>query len=94
MTVKQPALRLSVRLQTRGRKSEIVGVENGQLKVKTNSSPTDGCANRDVTKQLAEAFGVPPTNVRLKSGAKSRDNTFLIEDPCRVPAWLSAVAFR
>ena len=94
MTVRQSPLRIAVRVQTRGRKREIVGVENAQLKIKTNAPPTDERANRDVTQQLAEAFGVPPSNVRLKSGTKSRDKIFLIDNPSVLPAWLNAVAFR
>jgi len=94
MTTKPAALRICVRVQSRGRKSEIVGAENGRLKIKTNSPPTDGQANRDVSKQLAAVFGVPPSDVRLKSGAKSRDKIFLIDNPRVLPAWLSSVAFR
>ena len=82
---------VAIRVQTRGSRSEIQGVRDGRLRVKTTSPPADGKANKDVIRQLASAFGVPPSRVTLKSGAANRNKTFVISDPIILPEWLRVV---
>lgn len=80
-----------VRVQARGGHSEIQGVQDGRLRVKTKAPPVDGRANKDVIRQLASEFGVSPSRVSLKSGAARRDKTFVISNPDVLPSWLGAV---
>lgn len=80
-----------VRVQARGSRSEIQGVRNGRLRIKTTAPPADGKANRDVIRQLAREFGVPPSRITLKSGTTRRDKVFAIADPSIVPPWLDDV---
>ena len=82
------SLTVPVRVQTRGSRSEIGDVRDGRLRIKTTAAPTGGKANRDVARQLASAFGVPPSRIELKSGAAQRDKTFVIADPSILPRWL------
>jgi len=84
---------IPVRVQARGAKSAILGFENGRLKVKTSAPPVDGRANKDVIRQLAAAFGVSPSRISLKRGAKSALKTFVIEDPAEMPAWAADIDF-
>jgi len=86
-------LLIPVRVQPRGSRNEIVGVVDGRLRIKTTAPPTDGRANKDIIRQLSKAFGVAPSRVALKSGAASRQKTFVIENPAVFPAWLSEIAF-
>jgi len=79
---------ISVRVSPRSSRNEIVGVKDGRLRMKTTAPPTDGRANKDVIRQLAKAFDVPPSRVTLKKGAVGRDKTFLIETPRIMPAWI------
>jgi uncharacterized protein YggU (UPF0235/DUF167 family) len=66
-------------------------VRNGRLRIKTTAPPADGKANEDTIRQLAREFGVPPSRIRLKSGAAQRNKTFVIADPAILPSWLSDV---
>jgi uncharacterized protein (TIGR00251 family) len=86
-------LLIPVRVQPRSSRNEIVGVVDGRLRIKTTAPPTDGRANKDIIRQLAKAFDVAPSRVVLKSGAASRQKTFVIENPAILPAWLSEIAF-
>jgi hypothetical protein len=87
-------LLIPVRVQPRGSRSEILGVTDGRLRIKTTAPPTDGRANQDVIRQLAKAFGVPPSRVSLKSGATGRNKTFTVERAVELPHWLDDIAFR
>lgn len=87
-------LLIPVRVQPRGSKSEILGVIDGRLKIKTTAPPADGRANRDAIRQLAKAFGVPPSRISLQNGATSRSKTFQVDRPTVFPAWLEDIAFR
>ena len=79
---------VAIRFQSRGSRSEIQGVKDGRLRIKTIAPPVDGKANKDVIRQLAKAFGVPPSRVTLKSGTSNRNKTFVISDPVVLPEWL------
>jgi uncharacterized protein len=85
---------IPVRVQPRGSRSEISGVVDGRLRIKTTAPPTDGRANLAVIRQLAKAFGVPPSRVSLKYGASGRNKTFIIEQPEVFPDWLQDITFR
>jgi hypothetical protein len=84
-------LLIAVRVSPRGSRSEIIGVKDGRLRIKTTAPPADGNANKDVIRQLAKAFKVPPSRVTLKKGATGRNKTFLIDSPQVVPDWVRQV---
>lgn len=89
----EAVLIIPVRVQPRGSRSQILGAVEGRLKIKTTAPPTDGRANKDVIRQLAKAFKVPPSRVSLKSGAASRNKTFIVEQPTTFPDWLKDIIF-
>ena len=70
---------------TSSRRCEILGVKDGRLRIRTTAPPTDGRANKDVIRQLAKAFKIPPSRITLKRGATGRDKTFVIESLQGVP---------
>ncbi len=82
------SLVVPVRVQPRGSRSEIQGVRDGRLRIKTTAAPAGGKANRDVIRQLAEEFGVPPSRIALTGGAARRNKTFVISKPGVLPCWL------
>jgi uncharacterized protein (TIGR00251 family) len=53
---------VAIRVQSRGSRNEIQGVKDGRLRIKTTAPPADGKANKDVIRQLAKEFGVPPSS--------------------------------
>ena len=63
---------------------------DGVLRIRTTSVPADGAANKDVIRQLAKAFGVPPSAVRLLRGESSRIKDFVIHKPKKRPGCLEA----
>jgi uncharacterized protein (TIGR00251 family) len=81
---------MTVRVSPRSSRSEIIGVKDNRLRIKTTAAAIDGKANKDVVRQLAKAFRVPPSRVTLKRGATGRDKTFLIDAPEVVPEWVAA----
>ena len=70
-----------VRVQPRGSRAEIQGIANGLLRIKTTAAPIDGKANADVIRQLAKAYKVPKSHVKLLRGANHREKVFSIEAP-------------
>ncbi len=89
--IAEKPVQIAVRVQPRGSRSEIQGVRDGRLRIKSTAAPADGRANKDVIRQLAKEFGVPPSRIRLKSGASNRNKTFVISEPAVLPSWLSDV---
>ncbi|MEX2123710.1 MAG: DUF167 domain-containing protein [Woeseia sp.] len=87
-------LLVHVRVLARGSRSEIQGVRNGRLQIKTTSPPVGGAANDDVIRQLARAFGVPPSRVLLHRGTKQRIKSFRILAPRRMPDYVKDLAPR
>jgi hypothetical protein len=84
---------IPVHVLPRGSRSGIVGVQHGRLRIKTTAPPADGRANKDVARQLAGLFGVPPSRISLKTGARSRQKTYVIEDPATIPDWVKDLDF-
>ena len=65
--------RLRLRVKPGARKTAIVGVHGGALKVAVAAAPERGRANRAVVALLAEAFGLPISAVTIASGETSQD---------------------
>ncbi len=64
---------LTVRVQPRASRSEIVGRQGGALKVRVASPPVDGAANEEMVRLLAKSLGVPRSHVELLRGASGRN---------------------
>ena len=69
---------VSVRVQARARRAEIVAQPDGSFRVRVTAAPEGGEANRAVIALLAEALGVAPSRVELVRGAASRDKLFRV----------------
>lgn len=77
-------VRVSVHVQPRASRSEIVGLHGTALKVRLQSPPVDGAANASLEMLLAERLGVPRRAVRVVAGLTSRAKTVEIDGTTEV----------
>ena len=63
---------MSVHVQPRASRSEIIGLHGTALKVRLHAPPIDGAANDALVAFLAERLGVPARAVRIVTGRSSR----------------------
>ena len=68
-----PSVTLTVRIQPRASKNEVLRLENGGIKIRLTAPPVDGAANEALVKFLADRFGVAKSQVEIVSGHTSRD---------------------
>jgi uncharacterized protein (TIGR00251 family) len=64
---------LSIRIQPRASKNEVILREDGGIKIRLTAPPVDGAANEALVKFLADTFSVPKSQVEIVSGHTSRD---------------------
>jgi uncharacterized protein len=70
---------LSVRVQPRSARSEIVGVHGDALKVRLTSPPVDGAANDELIELFSRTFAVARRSVRILAGEHSRSKIVEVE---------------
>jgi uncharacterized protein len=70
---------LPVKVTPKARKTQILGWENGYLKVHVSAPPDKGAANSLLLRTLADALDLPKSALILLSGHTSRQKTVLIE---------------
>lgn len=68
-----------VRVQPRASRDEIVGPENGILKVRLTSPPVKGEANAHCVELLARWLGVSKGRISILKGAHAREKVVLVE---------------
>jgi uncharacterized protein (TIGR00251 family) len=64
---------LSIRLQPRARRDEVVGERGGAIVIRVTAPPVDGKANAALCAFVARAAGVSASNVSVVRGQTSRD---------------------
>lgn len=69
---------LAVKVIPQAGKEQIVGEENGELKIKVTAPPEKGEANRAVVRLLAKQLQLPQRDIVLLSGEHSRHKRFCI----------------
>jgi uncharacterized protein (TIGR00251 family) len=77
--IREGAVRVSVHVQPRATRSEIVGLHGAALKVRLQAPPVDGAANEALVTLLAARLGVPRRAVRVVAGASSRAKTVEVD---------------
>ena len=75
LTAAGTGLRLQVLVGPNARKSEIIGVQDGALKIKLQAQPVEGKANEALVRFLAERLDLPRKAIELTRGATSRNKT-------------------
>jgi uncharacterized protein (TIGR00251 family) len=78
-------LLLSVRVQPRAKRDELLGPEGGHLKVRITAPPIEGKANEHLRRFLAAVFGVPQSRVELVAGGRARLKRLWVRAPARLP---------
>jgi hypothetical protein len=61
-------------------RAEIVGVQEGALKVKVTVPPVEGAANEACIKLLAKELGLKKSQMEISAGAKSRSKTIMVKN--------------
>jgi uncharacterized protein (TIGR00251 family) len=69
---------LTLYVQPRSSRNQIVGLFGESLKVKLTSPPVDGAANKCCTEYLAKLLGLAKSQVQLVAGDKARQKRFLL----------------
>jgi len=66
--------RLTVHVTPRAGRDEILGWsdDGAALRIRVRAAPADGAANEAVARTLARALGLPPSALRIVSGASAR----------------------
>jgi uncharacterized protein (TIGR00251 family) len=64
---------LSIRVQPRAKRDEVVGERAGAVVIRLAAPPVDGKANAALTAFIAKAAGVPRSRVEIVRGASARD---------------------
>ena len=70
---------ISVRAQPRASRSEVVGLQGAQIKIRIAAPPVDGAANTELIKLLAKALGVSRSALRGGRGEGSRSKVVRAE---------------
>lgn len=69
---------ISIYVQPRASKNEVVGLQGEELKLRLTSPPVEGAANKLCREFLAKLLGVAKGQVSLVSGEKSRHKRLLV----------------
>lgn len=73
-------MRLAIRITPNASRDEVVGrTDDGAFRVKVQSPPVEGAANRRLIRFLADRLGVPKSRIRIVSGNTSRTKQLEIE---------------
>lgn len=75
---KDTGVTLHLVVQPRASKTEIVGEQGEELKVRLTSPPVEGAANRLCCEYFAKLFALPKGAVSLESGEKSRHKRIFV----------------
>jgi uncharacterized protein len=63
---------LRLKVVPRASRTEIVGIQDGMLRIRLAAVPVDGAANEALIRFLADRIAVPRSAVRVVSGQTSR----------------------
>ena len=73
-------MKIEVRITPNASKDEITGkAEDGRLRVRIQSPPVNGAANRRLIRFIAKTAGVAKSKVRIVRGERSRDKALEID---------------
>jgi uncharacterized protein (TIGR00251 family) len=72
LSIRPDGVCLSIKVQPRAARNEIVGVVGDELKVRVTAPPVDSAANEAVLRLLAEILGCARSALHLQRGQTSR----------------------
>jgi uncharacterized protein (TIGR00251 family) len=71
---------IEVHVHPRAKRTAIVGILDGRLKMALASPPVDGRANEELQRFFTKLFGVPRSGVVLLTGEHTRNKRVLIAE--------------
>jgi uncharacterized protein (TIGR00251 family) len=77
---------LTIRIQPRASKNEVICLENGGLRIRLTAPPVDNAANEALVKFLSTVLSVAKSQVEIVSGHTSRDKIIRIHGVSEVDA--------
>jgi uncharacterized protein len=67
-SVVSECIRLNIQVMPNARRSEVVGVFDGHLKIRLQAQPIEGKANDALIRYLADALHVPKSAIKITHG--------------------------
>jgi len=83
VSFKNGVIGIRILAQPKAKESKIIGLDNGMVKVTLAAPPVDGKANKQLLRFLAAFFGIKQKEIKLVSGANSRQKVCVIGDLSR-----------
>lgn len=77
---------LTLRVQPRASKDEVIGPHGEALKVRITAPPVEGAANQHLVRFFAKLCGVSSSAVTVLSGEACRNKRLRIKAPAALPA--------
>lgn len=74
----ETSVTVSIRIQPRASKNEIMRMDDGRLKIRLTAPPVDGAANEALVKFLADQLKVGRSQVEIVSGHTGREKIIKI----------------
>ena len=74
-----PPARLTVRVQPGARRSEVVGLVEGVVRIRVAAQTQEGKANQALVELLSDLLDVPKNHVQILRGHASRDKVVGVE---------------
>ena len=72
-------------LQANASSNAFAGLYNERLKVRIDTPPIDGKANKQLIAFFSQSFQVPKTAIHIQKGLSSRQKTVAIQSPKMLP---------
>lgn len=63
---------LTIQIQPRAKRSEVLGFTDGILKLKIAAPPIEGKANKEVIDYLSDILDIPKSNIDIEHGHTSK----------------------
>jgi len=76
---------LSLRVQPRASRNEVLEVRDGRLLIRTTAAPADGKANKAVIRLLADFLDIAPSRISLVRGQTQRNKIVRVSGPVELP---------
>jgi uncharacterized protein len=76
-------LTFDIQVTPHASKAQLVGVQDGVLKIKVTALPVEGAANEACIRLLAKTFDLRKSQMEIFAGEKSRKKTVLVKDISR-----------
>lgn len=78
--IKDDGILVSLYIQPKSSKNQVVGIYNGAFKLKIKAPPVDGAANKECIKFISKEIKIPKSSITIISGHTGRQKKVLIKN--------------